>query len=445
MLPLERFHSFIQEQVLFEASEAILLAVSGGRDSVLLAHFFKQSGFNFGIAHGNFMLRGAESKEDECFVTGLAKRMEVPFFSTDLDAKAYANTHHISIQMAARDLRYQWLENIRAEFGFRYVALAHHQNDTVETMLLNLTRGTGIAGLHGILPKRGVFIRPMLCFNRDEIDQIIAEMGVNYRDDRSNQSTKYARNKIRLEVIPKLKELNPKLEQTFESNRKRFAELEILLNDRVTELRHSLFKVLENDEFQIELSSLKTLKPLHTLLFGLFHPFGFTEAVLLDLSKSWDGNPGKRFESATHSLVLDRACLFLTPKKVGEANLEVEINQNDEYVSWGNRQFGISQLPIETVELKKEARLAQVDSRLLQFPLKIRAWRAGDFFHPLGMDGKRKKVSDFFVAQKIPSNHKKQIPIVINGNGDIIFIVGYRMDERYKITSQTQKVFIFSP
>ena len=250
MSPLDRFHSFIQEQGLFEASDHILLAVSGGRDSVLLVHFFKQCGFNFGIAHCNFMLRGAESKADELVVSELATRMEVPFFSTFLDAKSYASTHHVSIQMAARDLRYRWLEKMRAEFGFRYVALAHHQNDTVETMLLNLTRGTGIAGLHGILPKRDALIRPMLCFNRAEIDRTIAEMNISYRDDRSNRSTKYARNKIRLEVIPKLKELNPRLEETFEANRKRFAELEMILNDRIAALHDALFKEVANEKIK---------------------------------------------------------------------------------------------------------------------------------------------------------------------------------------------------
>jgi len=443
MSPLDRFHSFIQEQGLFEASDHILLAVSGGRDSVLLVHFFKQCGFNFGIAHCNFMLRGAESKADELVVSELATRMEVPFFSTFLDAKSYASTHHVSIQMAARDLRYRWLEKMRAEFGFRYVALAHHQNDTVETMLLNLTRGTGIAGLHGILPKRDALIRPMLCFNRAEIDRTIAEMNISYRDDRSNWSTKYARNKIRLEVIPKLKELNPRLEETFEANRKRFAELEMILNDRIAALHDALFKEVANDEFQIDLSALKKLKPLQTLLFGLFRPFGFTEAVLFDLSKSWDGGSGKRFDSSTHRLLLDRDCLLLSEKK-SECDTEVEIKQSDEHIFWENLQFSIQERPIERFELTKEATLAQLDSELLQFPLKIRVWQEGDFFHPLGMGGKKKKVSDFFVAQKIPLSHKKEIPILVNGNGDILHIVGYRMDERYKVTSQTKKVFIFN-
>ncbi len=444
MSPLNRFHLFIQEQVLFEASEPILLAVSGGRDSILLVHLFKQCGFNFGIAHCNFMLRGAESDADELFVSELAKEIQVPFFSTCLDAKSYSNTHSVSIQMAARDLRYRWLNETRTAFDFRYVALAHHQNDTVETMLLNLVRGTGIAGLHGILPKRDIFIRPMLCFNRAEIDQLIVEMNIPYRDDSSNQSTKYARNKIRLEVIPKLKELNPKLEETFEANRKRFAELEMILHDRIAELHRTCFKKVAHHEFQIDLSALQKLKPLQTLLFGLFHPFGFTESTLLDLSRSWDGIPGKRFESSTHCLVLDRAHLLLSKKKLEHHDAPFEIKQEDEHLSWRHSQFNIKKVPIEKFKLKKDKALAQLDWDLLHFPLTIRTWQEGDSFYPLGMNGKKKKVSDFFIGQKVPLNHKKGIPLLINGNGDILCIVGYRIDERYQVTSQTTKIFIFS-
>lgn len=439
---LARFHAFVQEQSLFKVSERILLAVSGGRDSVVLVHLFKQSGFDFGIAHCNFKLRGTESDEDELFVAQLATRMEVPLFVTHLDAQMQARAEGISIQMAARNLRYQWLEKTRKEFNFDHIAFAHHQNDAVETILLNLTRGTGIAGLHGILPKRNHFIRPMLCFDRDEIDQIVAELGILYREDSSNQSTKYARNKIRLEVIPKLKELNPSLEQTFEANRKRFVELEILLNDHVAALRGALFNEIALDEYRIALSALKKLRPLYTLLFGLFSPFGFTEAVLLNLSKSWDGISGKNFESVTHRLLLDRGHLLLSRKET-KLPPQIEVNLFDKQVSWGNLYFNIQHVAIADFELKKGGVLAQFDLELLIFPLKIRTWQVGDFFYPLGMRGK-KKLSDFFIGQKIPRSYKNQIPILENGNGDILCVVGYRQDERYKVHAQTQKILLFT-
>lgn len=441
MLSLDRFNSFIKQNALFEQDEGILLAVSGGRDSVLMAHLFSLTSYKFAIAHCNFNLREADADADEKFSSDLAFKFDVPFFSTRFDTKEYASTHHISIQMAARDLRYQWLEEIRNDFNFQYIALAHHQNDTIETMLLNLTRGTGIAGLHGILPKRDKLIRPLLFLNRNEIDEIVLTEGISYRDDSSNQSVKYARNKIRLEVIPKLKELNPNLEETFEANRRRFAELEVLLNERVLELQLALFIELNPDEYHIKLNALKKLNPLNTLLFGLFHPFGFNEAVLQDLIRSWDGQPGKIFESATHHLVLDRHYLLLS-KKQSEQALTVSIFPDNDTVIWNNQEFYSRFVPADHFELQKKPNLAQLDADLLTFPLILRSWEKGDTFYPFGMRGK-KKLSDFFTGHKISIKHKKLIGILQNGNGDILWISGYRTDDRYKVTPDTKKVFIF--
>ncbi len=441
MLALNRFHSFIKKHSLFQREDKVLLAVSGGRDSVLMAHLFKQSGFNFGIAHCNFNLRKHEAEADEQFTSDLALELEAPFFSTCFDTKAYSKEHHISIQMAARNLRYSWLEEIRNDFDYRHISLAHNQNDTVETMLLNLIRGTGIAGLHGILPKRDHLIRPLLFLNRDEIDEIVSSENISYRDDSSNSSSKYGRNKIRLEVIPKLKELNPNLEETFEANRSRFAELEIVLNERLAELKQSLFKEINKDQFNIELSSLKKLHPVKTLLFGLFHPYGFTEAVLHDLIKSWDGQSGKIFESVSHQLLLDRKSLILT-KKSFEKKSSVQIDVNAHYIEWNKQYFKSNILSIEDFTIKKTQNLVQVDIDLLKFPLILRSWKIGDSFQPLGMKGK-KKVSDFFIGQKIPLNLKDDIGILENGTGEIIWIAGFCMADHFKINPNTKKVFIF--
>ncbi len=441
MLVLNRFHSFIKQHSLFKSEDRILLALSGGRDSVLMAHLFKQSGFNFGIAHCHFNLRKHEADADEQFTSNLASELEAPFFSTRFNTESYAKKHRISVQMAARDLRYSWLEEIRNDFGYQYIALAHHQNDTVETMLLNLTRGTGIAGLHGILPKRDRLIRPLLFLNRDEITEIIRLENISFRDDSSNNSSKYARNKIRLEVIPKLKELNPKLEETFEANRGRFAELEILLNERLAELKQSLFKEITKERFQIELASLKKLHPLKTLLFGLFHPYGFTEPVLHDLIKSWNGQPGKIFESHSYQLLLDRRHLILS-KKSSVEKPEIQINASTNHIEWNKQHFKIHITSIENFTLQKTPNLAQVDFDLLKFPLKLRSWKSADVFHPLGMKGK-KKLSDFFTGQKIPLNLKNDIGILEDGTGEIIWIAGFRLDDRFKTSLNTKKVFIF--
>ncbi|MHB1178214.1 MAG: tRNA lysidine(34) synthetase TilS, partial [Daejeonella sp.] len=360
MTDLNRLHAFIKQHALFLPEERVLLAVSGGRDSVLMAHLFKNEGFNFGIAHCNFNLRGEESKQDEQFSASLAKELNVPFYTRGFDTKAYSLEHHISIQMAARDLRYQWLEQIRSGEDFDYIGVAHHQNDVIETMLLNLTRGTGILGMHGILPKTGKLIRPLLAFTRDEIDELVGNLAIAYRDDSSNESTKYARNKIRLEVIPVLRKLNPSLEQTFDANRKRFSELEILLNIQVEKARNALFKKLGDEDFEIDLAGLKKLHPRDTLLYELFKPYGFTGAVLHDLSRVWDGNPGKTFASVLYDMNLDRDRLLLIKRK-SNFDVSVAINEGTGSLNWNDKEFRSDTVPSADLQLRRDASIAQLD------------------------------------------------------------------------------------
>ncbi len=440
MEALSRLQSFIKQHALFREEESVLLAVSAGRDSVLMARLFKDAGYRFGIAHCNFNLRAKESELDERFTEELADELDVPFYTHRFDTMEYASANHISVQMAARDLRYEWLEKIRTEFDFQYIAVAHHQNDVIETMLLNLTRGTGIAGLHGILPKKGKLIRPLLVLNRDEIDELVQNGGFTYREDSSNLSVKYSRNKLRLEVIPILKELNPALEQTFEANRKRFAELEILLDLRVQEIKERLFIKLADDEFEISITELKKLNPLNTLMYGLFHPYGFTETVLNDLVHAWDGKPGKVFHSAGYQLHLDRGCIILSRINPDKAE-DVLLESTTSNCNWNKQKFRYKIVPITQFELSKAENIAQLDYDLLSFPLKLRSWKNGDYFQPLGLKLK-KKLSDFFVDRKISLNHKKDIGILENSNGDILWLAGLRVDERYKISPNTKKVFI---
>lgn len=440
---LNRLVLFIKQHALFLPEERILLAVSGGRDSVLMAHLFNDAGLNFGIAHCNFNLRGEESKKDEQFTSDLAAELDVPFFTSMFDTVEYSQQHHISIQMAARDLRYQWLEEIRSDFDFQYIAIAQHQNDVMETMLLNLTRGTGIAGMHGIFPKKGKIIRPLLFLSRDEINELVGQKRLLYREDSSNKSNKYARNKIRLEVIPVLKELNPSLEQTFEANRKRFEELEMLLEKHVNEIKSGLFKETGPDEYEISLPGLKALDPMDTLLYGLFHPFGFTEPVLNDFKNSWDGKPGKVFSSVSYDINLDRNKVLLVKRK-NNIPEQLYIDDTTATFGWGDKTFKISSAASADYSLRYQAGLAQLDFALLKFPLILREWKDGDRFQPLGVKGK-KKLSDFFIEQKIPLSRKHNIGILENGNGDILCIAGLRIDERYKITANTKKVFILEP
>lgn len=441
MLPIERFKLFVQQSQLFDPSNNILLAVSGGRDSVFLAHLFNAAGYSFGIAHCNFALRGEESDQDEQFTEELANSFNVPFFKIRFDTAAYAKENGISIQMAARELRYQWFEEIRDQAGYHNIALAHHAGDATETVLLNLCRGTGIAGLHGILPKRGTLIRPLLFLTRDEINKFITEQNIPYREDSSNLSSKYARNKIRLEVIPKLKELNEHLDETFEKNSRRFAELEDFLDIQVTELRNRLFKLLPSGATEINTAGLKILKPQHLLLYELFKPFGFNEAVLSDLADQLDGLPGKKFESSTYILWLDRQKLFLNKKSRRQAE-SLLITAGSKETALGNIILSYTTAEAEKLVISGNKDLAFFDAEKIKFPLELRPWQEGDYFFPFGMRGK-KKISDFFTSLRIPLPEKPAIPLLVNGNGDILWVTGYRQDDRYKVTEQTKKVLIF--
>ena len=438
MVPVKRFTDFIVQNSLFMADSSLLAAVSGGMDSVLMVHLLKAAGFNFAIAHCNFQLRGDESTGDEAFCRKLAQQLGVEFHVIQFDTSAFAANNKISIQMAARDMRYQWFEQLRQQHNYDVVALAHHQNDTIETILLNLTRGTGIAGLHGILPKNGTLVRPLSFLNRDEIKTIIEQTKLEYVEDSSNASVKYARNKIRHEVIPHLKALNPNLESTFEHNLKHFRELEQLLDNKVAEVKKDMMQVNGN-ELYLSISAIKKLAPMHLLLFKLLQPYGFNETTVDDVIGSLDKHSGRVFESGTHKLVLDREQFILSSKKEGLQ--AIVINEEDHSLKYG--AYKLTLLHDDSALIVKDNPLAtSVDADLLVYPLTVRAWQQSDFFYPLGMKT-RKKLSDFFINRKVALHEKTEIPILVNGNGDIVWIGGYQVDDRYKVSNTTKKVTIF--
>lgn len=438
MLPIQNFKDFISGNTLFTANDKILLAVSGGKDSVLMAHLFKLAGFDFGIAHCNFSLRADESRRDESFVRMLAGALEVPFYVTHFKTKEYASKQRISTQMAARDLRYNWFEEIRGANDYSFVALAQHQDDAIETVLLNLTRGTGIAGLHGILPKRDKLIRPLLFLSREQINKIISNNNIDFVEDSSNLSTDYARNKVRLKVIPHLKEINPNLELTFAQNIQRFAETELVLQNAVSELKREVL-IERKGIVHLSIDKIKALKPQRLLMFELLKPFGFSELVVVELLQALDKQSGTSFYSNTHRITIDRDDLILSPAKDEHQEIAF-IHVNDKNVTLRNHEIFMSFN--DKPYFEKNTHKAFIDADKLLYPLVVRAWQSGDKFIPLGMKT-YKKLSDFFIDEKVPLVEKNNIPVLINGNGEVIWLGGMRQDDRYKVTSTTQKVAVF--
>lgn len=442
MLPTSRLLSYISQNNLFGSDDRLLLGVSGGKDSVLMAHLLYAAGYTFGIAHCNFCLRDEESDGDEAFTQALARQLNVAFHSIRFDTAGYASSNHTSIQMAARELRYAWFEQIREQHNYNYIAVAQHKSDATETVLLNLIRGTGISGLHGIRPKRNRIIRPLLFMTSEEIETTIFENNISYREDSSNASVKYARNKIRHEVIPKMKQLNKDLDTTFEENSQRFLELETFLDLEVDKLRARLFYRTRAGAIKIKVDQLAELNPLRFLLYEIFKPYHFSETTLQDLVKVWKNQSGKTFESRSHILLLDRKMLILKEKN-SEESVEVGIYKQLAGFDWQGKSYSINYIPARDVVFSGDSKIAYLDADLLQFPLKLRLWNKGDYFYPLGMSGK-KKISDFFIGHKLNRFEKSETGILENGNGDILWVVGYRSDNRYKITSDTQNIFIIA-
>ncbi|MCO4293572.1 tRNA lysidine(34) synthetase TilS [Solitalea sp. MAHUQ-68] len=423
------FKNFITTQGLFNPNEKVLLAVSGGVDSVMMARLFEAAHFNFGIAHCNFQLRGADADTDSAFVSQLAQELGVAYHQVKFNTLAFAEGRKISIQMAARELRYSWLREIKKEYGYDYIAVGHHKSDTVETVMINMLRGTGLAGLHGILAKRDDIIRPLLFLTRDEIESMANMCSVNFREDLSNRSSKYVRNKLRNEVIPILKEINPDLERSFSQTIEYVKESEELVNLYLDEKRELLFK-FQKDEILIDIEKLQHEKQLHGLLYGLLRPYGFLSSTVTEIIGAFDAQPGKQFYSPSHKILKDRTELILTSLSTETEPLSIERLFNARVET--NKSFGI---PFSN-------QIGCFDYDKLKFPLEVRNWQAGDAFTPLGMKSK-KKLSDFLIDLKIPLNEKEKVKVVLSGT-DIIWVAGYRINDRYKITPNTQKVYILA-
>ncbi len=433
---LDRFKNFMTNELHIPANTKVLVAVSGGIDSMVLAYLFKQSDYEFGIAHCNYQLRGAESDGDETHVREFAGKNYIPFFTKRFDTKAVANENGWSTQMAARELRYKWFEEIREKNGYDLIAVAHHRDDSVETFLLNLIRGTGIAGVQGIKVRYNKVIRPLLFTDKEEITHYSIVKKIAYREDQSNTSLMYKRNRIRHQVIPILKELNPSLIDTILQNTAYLTNVERVYLNEIERQKEQLLHV-KGDEIYISIEGLKVLNPAEAYLYEFIKPFGFKKVD--DIIRNLDGESGKQFFSDTHRLIKDRNELIISPISENDAEIEFFIQKEDEKIE-KPAQLKFKTLPIENFELKKSKNLAALDFDKIEFPLTLRKWQKGDYFFPLGMKGK-KKLSDFFTDQKLSLLEKENAWILCSGS-EIIWVVNQRLDDRFKVTDNTKKVYL---
>ena len=434
---LQHFKNFIQKENLFLPTQKVLIAVSGGVDSVVLCHLFKASEFDFGIAHCNFQLRGEASDEDAVFVKKLAEELAVPFFEIKFETEAFAAKNKLSIQVAARDLRYDWLEKIRLENGFHYLATAHHQDDSLETVLYNFTKGCGIRGLHGISQKTNYLIRPLLFTHKKAVILFSQKNKIAYREDASNATDKYARNAIRHHVIPLLEKINPALQKTANENIQRLKETEEIFNYAIALLKKEVCEERERQVF-IHLEKLKNAPAPPTLLFEMLRPFGFNNDQTSQMLESIDHQSGAIFESSSHQVLLDRD-FFIVKKTTQTIDCQVFINKNNAQVKFPEGQLFLEIKNKRPEFFPKEKHIAFFDLEKITFPLTLRKWKAGDVFHPLGMNGQKKKVKDLLTGLKL-NRFEKNKTWVLESGGEICWVVGHRMDERFKIREETGQV-----
>lgn len=432
----ERLRDYTHLQGWDLQSKSTLLAVSGGMDSILMAHLFHAAGFPFALAHVNFKLRAADADLDAAFVESLAASMGVPFYYTEIDTLSFSKVQKKSIQVAARDFRYAWFQNIIDQNGFYYLATAHHLDDSIETMLFNLSKGTGLKGLHGIPKQNGPIIRPLLFMFRQDIENIVHALKLPFRQDFSNFEDKYSRNYIRNRVIPTMEKLNPGFKTAMIRLSDHILEAEILYEEKILELKEKWVKV-RGDGLEIDKLKLMSHPAQKTLLFHWIGKFGFNSKQLSQIL-SPETQTGAWFYSQSHQLLVDRAHLIVGTQvqslketfAISENDIEIHLLEGILYLKKGTNIHSFENLsPNE----------ACLDFDKLQFPLRLRRWRQGDTFQPFGMGGKSQKLKNFFTNQKFSRIQKDQVWLLTSGD-DICWVVGHRIDNRFKIDAHTAKV-----
>ena len=434
---LKKVELYIEKnKLLFPEKGKILVGVSGGRDSVALLDILIKLGYRCTVAHCNFHLRGEESDRDEKFVQQLSFNLNIPYYLVDFDTVNYAKQKNISIEMAARELRYSWFTSLAKKINAQAIAIAHHADDNVETLLMHLVRGTGLKGLTGISPKNGLIVRPLLCCTRNEINGYIKNNNLSFIEDSTNQSVDFQRNKIRLQVIPLLEEINPSVKKVLSESIERFSEINTFYENAIEKIKKQLLTV-DNDQLKINIDLLCKQASPKTILFEILHPYGFNESIVQDIEKHLHDESGKIFYSPTHYLIKDRKYLIIS-NKIKKNETTFFITENDSEISFPIQLSITRKKKEQNFVISKDNRIIQIDASLIQYPLTLRRWTYGDTFFPFGMN-RQKKLSDFFIDQKLNLKQKAETWLLLSQN-QIVWVVGLRLDNRFKITESTQEV-----
>ncbi|WP_320112231.1 tRNA lysidine(34) synthetase TilS [Draconibacterium orientale] len=431
----DQFINNINQKQLIKPEQKVLLAISGGIDSMVLLHLFERSEFEYGIAHCNFRLRGDESDGDEAFVHEQVEQHGTAAHFETFDTKEYAALKGISIEMAARELRYGFFERIRKEYEYDCIVTAHHQDDLIETFFLNLSRKTGIRGLTGIKEKKGKLIRPLLFASREDIEKYAAENYISYREDSTNNEVVYQRNFLRHKILPLFSELNPAFKKNFIASVDNLKAAYDVYEDAIG---NEIHKVLSEEKEQsvISIPVLQNSQHPKTVLLEILSGYGFNASIVDAVYQSLETHSGKQFFSKTHRLVKDRDALFI--QELTDDEDRVYYIEEDDMELFAPFDISVERMNANGFSIIKEANTACVDLEKVQFPLLMRKWQQGDYFQPLGMTG-FKKVSDFFIDRKMPLHEKENTWLLCSGK-NIVWIMGQRLDNRFKVTPSTKQV-----
>jgi tRNA(Ile)-lysidine synthase len=451
---LKSFQQYIKQQHLFNPQDKLLLAVSGGVDSVVLCELCKQTRYDFVIAHCNFQLRGEESERDEQFVRGLAEKYNVTFYNTVFDTKAIAKQEKKSIEETARDLRYNWFNELIGNTQLaksnklpvpncplpiaNWILTAHHANDNVETVLMNFFRGTGIKGLHGILSKQNKIIRPLLFAAKKDLLAFADENKLQFVTDYTNTENDFTRNYFRNELIPSIQKVFPEAEENILKNINRLGEAEQLYNQAIT-LHKSKLLEQKGNEIHIPVLKLQKVQPLATVVYEIIKDYNFTAHQTEEVIALLESESGKYVQSPSHRIIKNRKWLIISPNQTEEAQ-HILIETNDKKIIFTEGKLQIEKH--STFDINHSPLTAQLDAAEIKFPLLLRKWKQGDYFYPLGMQ-KKKKLSRFFIDQKLSLTQKEKV-WVIESNKKILWVVGMRIDDRFKITDKTKEVLQIS-